>query len=433
MKLFFIQCYMRNSYGDKFLIHGGNKLFGEVTIQTSKNAVLPILASSIMADTPVTIKNVPDIIDVDNMLRILEKLGAKIAIDRDNITINPLTINNAKVDCELSKTMRSSVFLLGATLAKFKSACITLPGGCNIGNRPIDLHINAFKKLGVEVEYIGEEIHFNAKKYIPRTIKLKIPSVGATENIIEFACLQSGKTTIINPAKEPEIVDLCNFLSSMGAKIYGAGTNKITIYGVDRLKGVQYTPISDRIVAGTIMCAVAICGGDVHIKNAIPIHNQSLIEKLIKMGCQINIKNDIINIRSDSNLKSIGKITTGYYPKFPTDLQSIMLVVSTVSKGNTTIHEKIFSNRFETAKELNLLSANIDVVSNNKVVVHGIDHLNGAVVRAHDLRGGAGLVLAGLVAIGDTIVEDIHYIDRGYAYLEKMLSHLGADIKRIRV
>lgn len=423
---------MRSSFVDKFFIHGGNRLNGTIEIQTSKNAVLPILSASIMASSPVTIENVPDILDCDNMLRILDKLGAKINVENSNVTIDPRTIGDIKIDCKLSKTMRSSVFLLGAMLARFDNACISMPGGCNIGNRPIDIHIDAFKKLGVRVEQEGDEIHFRVAKFCPTKIKLKIPSVGATENIIEFACLRRGKTTILNPAREPEIVDLCNFLSSMGAKIYGAGSKKITICGVDRLNGIRYKPISDRIVAGTIMCATAMCGGDVTLLNVIPEHNHSLIKKLIKMGCQIKSNSDIIHIRSDSRLNSIGKLSTGYYPKFPTDLQSMILALSTTASGRTSIKENIFSNRFNTANELKSLGANIDIISSSNVIVNGVKELHGNEVNSQDLRGGASLVLAGLVAKGETIVNNVHYIDRGYEYLENSLSKLGADIKRIR-
>ncbi len=422
---------MRVISSDKFLIHGGNKLNGKIEIQTSKNAVLPIMSASIMSSSPVRIIDVPDILDVDNMLKILTRLGAKIHIDGRDIIIDPRRIKDVELDCNLTKTMRSSVFLLGAMLAKFKHACIALPGGCNIGDRPIDIHISALKRLGVEVEEVGEELKFTLKCFRPRKIKLKIPSVGATENIIQFACLNSGKTVILNPAREPEIVDLCNFLSKMGAKILGAGTKRITIYGVDSLTGVQYKPISDRIVAGTIMCAVAGCGGDVKLKNTIPLHNSILIKKLIKMGCQIDTKNDIIHIRSNGTLISPDEISTGYYPDFPTDLQSIMLAITSCAKGETKIKENIFNSRFKTAEELKKIGAEIKMYSTHLVKVSGADRLSGGKVSAYDLRGGAGLVLAGLIASGDTEVENVHFIDRGYEHLEKQLNSLGANIERI--
>ena len=420
---------MKNN--EYFEIVGGNKLFGEIKNQTSKNATLPILSASLLCDGVVKIKEVPNITDVDNMIKLLKNIGVKVKKEGNSLTLNPTKANNPNLDCELSKTMRSSLFLLGPMLSKFKEVDLTLPGGCKIGKRPIDLHIKAFKRLGVEVDMFDNHVFFRVKNIKPNRIKLKIPSVGATENIIQYACKLKGKTTIINPAREPEVVDLCNFLNQMGAKILGAGTKKITIYGVDKLLSTEYKPIGDRIVAGTLAIATAIAGGDVTITNAVPYQNLKLIEILIKMGCQVDIKNDIIHISRNGDLQNIVNISTGYYPDFPTDLQSLMLVLTCLSNGKTIVKENIFENRFLTISELKKLGANVELINGKTAKVFGCSNFIGADVYAMDLRGGASLVLAGLVAKGKTNVYDVHYIDRGYDHFEKMLSSIGANIKRI--
>ena len=416
---------------NSFEIVGGNKLSGEIKNQTSKNATLPIMSASILCDGIVKLHDLPKITDVSNMLKILKKIGVAVEEEGNSIIINPTTANNPILDCELSKTMRSSLFLLGSMLAKFGEVDLTLPGGCKIGERPIDIHINAFKKMGVEVTRFEDHVFFKVKNIKPKKIKLKIPSVGATENIIQFACKLKGKTTIINPAREPEVVDLCNFLNQMGAKILGAGTHKITIYGVNKFSNTEYKPIGDRIVSGTIMCAVAICGGNVTITNAVPYQNLKLIQILSEMGCQIDYKNDIIHIVSNKNLQSVKRISTGYYPNFPTDLQSMMLTVSSVAKGETKIEENVFENRFHIVSELKKMGANIELINSKNAIVRTTNELIGSTVEAKDLRGGASLVLAGLVAKDKTIVENINFIDRGYENFEDVLTHLGANIRRV--
>ncbi|MBE5741254.1 MAG: UDP-N-acetylglucosamine 1-carboxyvinyltransferase [Clostridiales bacterium] len=416
---------------EKFVIKSGHKLYGEIRNQTSKNATLPIMSACVLAEGVCRINEIPRITDVDNMIKILKHMGAKVDRIDNDCTIDTSKIKKYDIDCRLSKTMRSSIFLLGSVLARFKSALISMPGGCDIGKRPIDIHIDAMKRLGVKVESMGDNLFFDASKARPNKIKLKIPSVGATENIVLFASKLKGKTTIINPAREPEVVDLCNFLNQMGATILGAGTKKITIFGCDKLNGVEYRPIGDRIVAGTLMTAVAICGGAVKITNAQPYQNLKLIEILSRMGCQIDIKNDIINISRETLLENIHSISTGYYPDFPTDMQSMLLTLSCVARGQTTIYENVFENRFLTVPELYKLGARIKIIDSHTVKVRGADRLVGNTLVSKDLRGGASLVLAGLVAEGETVVEDIHFIDRGYDHLEDMLSRLGADIKRI--
>lgn len=408
------------------------KLFGTIKNQTSKNATLPILSSSILCDKGlIKIKEYPKITDIENMLALLQKIGVKVNKQDNLLTLDVSNANNAEIDCELTKTMRSSLFLLGPMLYRFKSIILTMPGGCAIGKRPIDIHINALKRLGVKVNVMGDFTVFDAENAHSGKIKLRIPSVGATENIIQFACKLKGKTTIYNPAREPEIVDLANFLNQMGAKIIGAGTRKITIFGVDKLKGVEYRPVGDRIVAGTIMSAVALCGGDVTITNACPYQNLKLIEIMRSMGCQIDIKNDIIHIVKDKNLHAINKIQTGYYPNFPTDLQSIILTLTCLCDGETIIKENVFENRFLIVSELQKMGAKIKPINAKTVKVKGTNRLVGNTLTAKDLRGGASLVLAGLVAEGKSVVENIHFIDRGYENLEDMLNSLGACIRRV--
>ena len=416
---------------NSYEIIGGNKLFGEIVNQTSKNATLPILSASLLSNDKVYIYNVPKITDVINMLKILKRVGVLVRNMGEYIYLNPQTANNTVLDYELSRSMRSSLFLLGSMLQRFKEVDLTLPGGCKIGKRPIDIHINAFRKMGVEVQEFENHTYFKVKKAHSAKIRLRIPSVGATENIVQFACKLKGKTTIYNAAREPEVVDLCNFLNQMGAKILGAGTKKITIYGVDKLHSTKYKPIGDRIVAGTIMCAVAICGGEVKIKNAVPYQNLKLIEILRKIGCQIDYKDDIIKISRSSELTAINRVKTGYYPKFPTDLQSFMVAVSCIAKGKTTIQENIFENRFLIVPEIQKMGAKIKQISQNTVKINGINEIMGTVIEAKDLRGGASLVLMGLAGTGKTVVENVHFIDRGYENLENIFKNLGANIKRI--
>ncbi len=414
----------------KYIIQGGNPLFGKLRVQTSKNATLPILAASIMASGVVEIKNYPHITDLNNMLSILKELKVDIIQTEKTLKLDAKNADNSQMDFALMKTMRSSIFLLGSMLARFKTATITQPGGCKIGARPIDIHLSGLKQMGVKIVELGEAIFFDASKTHAARIKLKIPSVGATENLIQFACLTKGKTVLINVAREPEIVDLCNFLNKMGAKISGAGTSKITILGVDELKSTQYTPIGDRIVAGTYMIATAICGGKITLTNAVPEQNQNLIEKLKRIGCQIKIENDIITISREGSLSTCGEISTGYYPDFPTDLQSQMLVLSCLAKGETLVHENVFENRFLIAPELRKMGAIVSLINNKFASVVGWK-LCGAKLIAQDLRGGASLVLAGLGAKGATEVSNIGFIERGYENFEQNLASLGANIKRV--
>lgn len=416
---------------EKFEICSGNKLYGEFVNQTSKNATLPIMSASILSDGDVRLMQIPHLTDVDNMIKLLQKLGVRVKRLDNDILLNFEKLKNIQIDSKISKTMRSSIFLLGSMLSKFGSAIITLPGGCKIGKRPIDIHIKALKKLGVKVFDFGEQLLFYVKKTKTARIKLRKPSVGATENIIQFACKIKGKTTILNAAREPEIVDLCNFLNKMGAKIVGAGTKKITIYGVDKLNSTTYKPANDRIVAGTVLTAVAICGGDVRILNTNPAENEKLIKILRLMGCQIETNSDIIHIVRNKPLKQIKCLKTGYYPDFPTDMQSCMLTLMTILNGVGIVEETIFENRFLNVPELQKMGAQIEQITSSKVKVTGVQQLNGTEVEAKDLRGGASLVLAGLIANGKTVVKNIAHIDRGYEHIETILNNLGANIRRL--
>lgn len=411
-------------------INGGKKLYGKVKIQNSKNATLPILTACLLCDGVVKLKGVPNITDVDHMVNILSMIGVEIIKYSDELILNPKKAANLMLDCELSKSMRSSVFLLGPYLKKFKSMMITMPGGCRIGARPIDIHLDAFRKFGVKIKTLGNYIFFDAKNVKATTIKLRFPSVGATENIIQFAVKLKGKTTILNAAKEPEIIDLCNFLNNMGAKIFGAGTSRITIYGVHKLNSTTYKPMPDRIVAGTIMCAVAACGGEVKLYNTRINENKKLVEKLVAIGCQIKEENGIISVSREDNLKHFGEICTGCYPDFATDLQSIILPLVCLCKGEGGIVETIFENRFLTADELVKMRAKIIRISNNSIKITGVSTLFGADLIAHDLRGGAGLVVAALAANGESSIRNIEYIDRGYEAIEQIFKSLGADIVR---
>ena len=418
-----------STFNDKFIIVGGNELQGEVAVQTSKNAVLPMLAGSILCDKPLLIKNVPNILDVHNMFGILRDLGVRVDYDND-CYIDASDITNTTLNQDLCKTLRSSIFLLGPLLARFKHAVISYPGGCDIGNRPIDLHLSGLQKLGVKIINHHSQICCDGRNMKSGVVQLDFPSVGATENLMMSAVFLNGTTKLINVAKEPEVVDLQNFLNSMGACISGAGTAEITINGVKNLHSTQYIPIDDRIVAGTLMIATAITGGKVKLKHTNFKNNQSLIAKLSSVGCQIDIKSGNIYLTSKGRLNSVDLIDTQVYPGFPTDMQAQMMSLQAVSKGVSIICENVFENRYKHAKELIKMGADI-ILRDRVAVVKGVEELTGAPVDATDLRAGAGLVLAGLKAKGYTTVNNVYHIDRGYENFEQILRDLGAEIKRV--
>jgi len=417
---------------EKFIIHGPNKLYGKIEVQSSKNSILPILSACLLASGKVVLKNCPQITDIDNMLKILESLGCQTSFIDGTITVDSQKASKYNISAELSKNLRSSIFMLGSILSRFKHAVIAYPGGCDIGKRPIDLHIYGLKQLNAKVLEKADEIECIGENLEGNLVNLSFPSVGATENIMLAAAKANGITTILNAAREPEIVDLQNFLNKMGAKISGAGTKKITITGVKDLKGVEYSPIFDRIVAGTLLIATAMCGGEVLLENCNCGHLESLIALLRKSACKIMCINDKIYIESKNCLKAALKIQTAPYPLFPTDLQAQMVAAMSVASGESEIIETIFETRFKYIDELKKMGADIKI-KENLAIISGIKNLTGAKVFAKDLRGGAALCLAGLKACGVTEVYNIYHIDRGYQNLEDMLSKLGADIKRGRV
>ena len=415
---------------EKLRVHSGHKLFGNIKICSSKNALLPILAGSILAQNEVILTDIPNFSDISKMVEILRSLGAGVIKYDSSLSIGTKTIDKFFVSYELGKDIRGSIVFLGALLSKFKKACISYPGGCNIGARPIDLHIKGLKALGVKIVEEHGYLYCDGRDMKPSTFCFEKQSVGATENLMLASVLLSGTTKLVNCAKEPEVVDLANFLNKMGAKIKGAGTNTITIYGVEKLDGITYKVIGDRIVAGTYLVATAICGGNVEICNIEPKFLTSVTKKLCYCGCNIDIKNDKIRLSAEARCKALKSITTGVYPKFPTDMQSAFLSLMTVSKGNSIIYERLFDGRFKQVPDLIKMGAKIQT-NCNYAKVCGVERLSGADVSATDLRAGAGLVLAGLVADGYTTIDNVHYIDRGYDHIEKDLSLLGAEIERI--
>lgn len=414
---------------EKYIIKGGRKLSGKIKANSAKNAVLPILAASILTDEEVIIHNCPKISDVLSMIKILKSIGVKTYFQDNSLIINAKSINDFEIPAEYAKELRSSIYMMSALLSRVKKAKLTYPGGCLIGLRPIDLHLKALKKLGVNIIEDVSGVYCNAHKIIGEKIYLEFPSVGATENIMILSALSNGKTEIHNAAKEPEVVDLMRFLNSMGAKIYGAGTSIILIDGVNRLSGTSFTPIFDRIEAGTYLISAAITGGEIEISNCNIKNISSLIHKLCDNACKITMKNDIIYLKSGESRKSFS-FSTGPYPAFPTDLQAQTTTLLSVSKGLSIVTENIFEMRYRYVDELLKMGANIDI-NGRAATVNGVNRLHGADVYAKDLRGGAALVLAGLNAEGVTTVSDIYHVERGYLDMDEKLTQLGADIKSI--
>ncbi len=417
---------------DKYIVEGGEKLYGRVEVQSAKNTVLPLLAASVLTDEQVKIKGVPTIADVENMLRILSEVGCKIQRRNDIAVIDSSNAVSHEIPPRLTRELRSSVFMLGSVLTRFRRAKISYPGGCDIGLRPIDLHLSGLKRLGVEIIEEGGYIECKADKLVGADILLDFPSVGATENIILAAVKAQGVTVIRNAAKEPEIVDLQNFLNAMGAKVRGAGGGTVVIEGVKRLYGLEYTPIGDRIEAGTYLVAAASCGGEIETVG-VPTENiAALLHKLRENGCKIHTKNDRIIIRSDGLLKSANLVETTPFPGFPTDLQAQYSALCTTARGTTLVVENLFETRYKYAAELKRMGADI-TVRGRTAVIRGVEKLHGARVTAGDLRGGAALVVAALKAEGKSEVIDLSHIDRGYADFEYKLKKLGAKIRRVRI
>ena len=411
-----------------YIIEGGRRLEGTLEVSGSKNASLPIIAASILSGKITKLYNVPNIHDTQITLKILEILGCKIYKRNGKIVIDSSNMEEHKIPDDLMRQMRSSVVLAGAILGRFKKATFSYPGGCDIGSRPIDLHLKGLRKLGIEIEEEAGYINCKTNQIIGSKIQLDFPSVGATENIIMASVLAEGETIITNAAMEPEIVDLQNFLNKMGAKIKGAGTNVIKIDGVKTLKNVSYNVMPDRIEAGTLLCATAITGGKIELNKVEPIHIGPVISKLEESGCKINVGKNSVILEAPKRLKAVD-IKTMPYPGFPTDMQSVFATVLATVKGTSVIVENIFENRYKFIQELTRMGAKT-TIEGRTAVIKGVKKLYGANVKATDLRGGAALVLAGTVAKGTTKIENIEYILRGYENFENKLKNVNIDIKR---
>ncbi len=417
---------------DKYIINGGEKLYGSVEIQSAKNAVLPLLAAAVLTDEPVKLRKVPAINDVENMMRILGEVGCKIKRQRDCVIIDSSNAASHEIPMQLTKELRSSVFMLGSVLTRFRRAKISYPGGCDIGLRPIDLHLSGLKRLGVEIIEKDGFIHCEASRLKGAEILLDFPSVGATENIILAAVKAEGITVIRNAAKEPEIVDLQAFLNAMGANIHGAGGGTVVVEGVKKLHGVEYTPIGDRIEAGTFLIAAAACGGEVETRGVPPENIAALLHKLRENGCKIHIKSDKIVLSNNRRPKAVDIVETTPFPGFPTDMQAQYASLCCIAEGATLIVENLFETRYRYAAELKRMGADI-TVRDRAAFIRGVERLHGAEITAGDLRGGAALVLAALSAEGQSALFNLSHIDRGYADFEGKLRRLGAKIRRVRV
>ena len=415
---------------EQYIIKGGNPLVGEVEIGGAKNAALAILAAAVMTDETVIIENLPDVRDVNVLLQAIKGIGAQVdRVNKHTVKINGSTIGDLSIDYEYIKKIRASYYLLGALLGKYKRAEVALPGGCNIGTRPIDQHLKGFRALGAQVRIEHGLIMAEAKELVGSHVYLDMVTVGATINIMLAASMAEGSTIIENAAKEPHVVDVANFLNSMGANIKGAGTDVIRIKGVSKLHKTVYSIIPDQIEAGTFMMAAATTKGDVTIKNVIPKHLEAITAKLIEIGCEVEEFDDAIRVVASKGLNST-QIKTLPYPGFPTDMQPQISVVLALSQGTSIVTESIFENRFKYVAELGRMGAAIKV-EGNTAIIDGVEKFTGAQVSAPDLRAGAALVIAGLVAEGFTVVDDIMYIERGYESFDKKLQSLGAVIEKV--
>lgn len=415
----------------QYVMKGGKPLHGSVDISGAKNAALAIIAAAIMADEPVTVNNLPDVNDVRVMLEAIREIGAGVdRKDKHTVVIEGSTINALIVDYEYIKKIRASYYLLGSLLGKYKRAEVAMPGGCAIGARPMDLHEKGFRALGAEVDEGYGLISARAKELCGAHIYLDKVSVGATINIMMAAVLAEGKTTIENAAKEPHVVDVANFLNSMGANVKGAGTDMIRITGVKSLHGTEYSVIPDQIEAGTFMYAAAATHGEVTVRNVIPKHLEATTAKLLEAGCRIAEGDDAVTVSARDITLLPTQVTTLPYPGFPTDMQPQMTAVLGLADGVSTVTESIFDNRFKYVAELSRMGASIRVESNIAIIT-GVDHYTGAHVSAPDLRAGAALVIAGLAADGITTIDDIHFVERGYEDFTEKLRGIGAEIERV--
>ena len=416
---------------DKLIIKGNNPLSGEVSVSGAKNAVLPILAASVMPKSDVKISNIPHLHDVTTTIDLLGRMGVSIMMDEKmDIHLDPTKIKNFFAPYELVKTMRSSILVLGPLLTRFGEAKVSLPGGCAIGTRPVNMHIQALRDMGADVEITDGYIIAKCKRLKGTKIQFPESSVTGTENIIMAGCLADGTTKILNAAKEPEVIDLSNFLIKMGAKISGHGTETVEIEGVSELNGTHYSVLPDRIETGTFLVAGAITGGKIKIKNTVSEHVGVIIEKLREAGAKIDVTPTTINLDMKGRRPKPIDIETGPYPKFPTDMQAQITALNSIASGKSQIKENIFENRFMHVQEMNRMGANI-IVKKNCAHVVGVESLIGAPVMATDLRASASLILAGLIASGTTEIGRIYHIDRGYDCIEEKLRQLGAKIERV--
>ncbi len=414
---------------DSLRIRGGKRLAGEWTVHTAKNAVLPIMAAAVLTSDRTVLEDCPLLSDVGYMGEILETLGCSVCRSGRTLEIDPQGLHSHEMPDALAKKIRSSIFLLGPILTRFHKATVTFPGGCEIGLRPIDLHLSGLKQLGVEIHEESGLICCDGSHMCPGTVHFDYPSVGATENVMMAAVLLRGRTVMHNVAREPEIVDLQRFLNAMGANVTGAGTHTIVVEGVRRLHGISYRPMPDRIVAGTMLAAAAITGGSIQL-HRVPVEDMhAVFSKLREMDCVLNARGSTVTIHAPERLRAFVQLQTQPHPGFPTDMQAQLLALATLATGTSVLVENVFENRYGHAGDLNRMGADV-LINGRTAVVKGVQGLYGAQVTARDLRGGAALVLAGLRASGETVVEQAQLIDRGYEKLEDALVSLGAEIRR---
>ena len=416
---------------EKLLIKGGKSLSGQIDCSGAKNAALPVIAASILSSDDITLKNLPYLQDITTMFELIGSMGADISLDEKmNFKLNTSNLSNLEARYELVKTMRASILVLGSMVAKYGYAKIALPGGCAIGSRPVNYHLKALEKLGAEISLNNGYIEAKAKKLTGANIEFEGVTVTGTENLMMAASLAEGLTTLTNVAKEPEISDLADFLNSMGAKISGAGTDEITIEGVKELTGTTFKIPADRIEAGTYLVAAAVTNGKITIKKIDPKRMGSIIETLQKAGAEVNTNGNSISLDMTKNSIKPVDIVTAPFPGFPTDMQAQFTVLNCIGRGESSVKETIFENRFMHVQELNRMGTDI-TINGTTALINGVDSISGAQVMATDLRASASLILAGLIAKGETIVDRIYHIDRGYERIEEKLSNLGAEIIRL--
>lgn len=415
---------------NKLMINGGVKLDGEIRISGAKNAVLPILAATLLADGPATIENVPHLHDVTTTVELLGCMGVMVSIDEKlSVEVDCSTIENYTAPYHLVKTMRSSILVLGPLLARFGEAEVSLPGGCAIGSRPVDLHIKGLQDMGAEIDVSNGYIHAKAKRLKGARLVMDIVTVTGTENLMMAAALADGTTIIENAAREPEVVDLADFINAMGGKVSGAGTDTIVIEGVEKLHGTRYRVLPDRIETGTFLVAAAITGGYVKVKDTAPRLLDAVIDKLREAGAKVEVGEDWISLDMEGKRPKSVNVRTAPYPAFPTDMQAQFAALNTIAEGTATVVETVFENRFMHVQELKRMGADIEI-EGNTAIIRGVDALTSAPVMATDLRASASLIIAGLVASGETEVQRIYHIDRGYENIEEKLALLGAKIRR---